>query len=102
MIAFHIAAPTYEYLLALAGFAAESKKIRQTWEGRDTKGATAMVTDDIIRAVGLGYRKSDIRDKARKLENAGAIPILYPALRQESPGNDVLEIARICRELSAA
>lgn len=100
VVAFHIAAPTYEYLLTLAGYGAECKKIRQTWEARDTNGAANLVSDDIIRTVGLGYKEKDIRDKMHKLENAGAIPILYPALRPESPGNDVIEIARICKKVS--
>lgn len=100
VIAFHLAAPTYEYLLTLAGFGAECRKIREAWEARDMKGAANMVTEDIIRTVALGYREKDIRDKMHKLENAGAIPILYPALRPKCAGDDVVEIAKICHRIS--
>jgi 5,10-methylenetetrahydromethanopterin reductase len=100
LIAFHIAAPTYQFILTQAGLGSECEKVRTTWESGDIKGATAMITDDIIRTVGLGYREKDIRDKAQKLESRGAVPIIYPAVRHESQAEDVIEIAKICKSIS--
>ncbi|MDA4112300.1 MAG: LLM class flavin-dependent oxidoreductase [Thaumarchaeota archaeon] len=97
MIAFHIAAPTYEYLLELAGHGTECREIREKWESKKLGEAVDMVSDDIINTVSLGYREKDIKQRIRDYEDAGVIPILYPAVRPTSPAQDVIELARICR-----
>jgi 5,10-methylenetetrahydromethanopterin reductase len=100
LIAFHIAAPTYEYLLELAGLGTECKEIREKWESKKIDEAVDLVSDDIINTVSLGHREKDIRQRITDYEDAGVIPILYPAVRPTSPDKDVIELARICRKVS--
>jgi 5,10-methylenetetrahydromethanopterin reductase len=101
LIAFHIAAPTYQYLLDLSGYGEETKLLRAAWEGKDPKKATKIVTDDIIRLVGLGYTQKDIRDKAQKLQNSGAIPIIYPAVGSQNATEDIVQIMTVCKKATA-
>ena len=97
MIAFHVAAPTYEYLLELAGYGDVCREIREKWESRKFDEAVSLVSDDLITTVSLGYREKDIRRRIRDYEDSGIVPILYPALRPSSPASDVIELTRICR-----
>jgi alkanesulfonate monooxygenase SsuD/methylene tetrahydromethanopterin reductase-like flavin-dependent oxidoreductase (luciferase family) len=97
MIAFHIAAPTYEYLLSFAGYGELCKKIREKWESKETEDAISLVSDDLIMSVSLGYREKDIRRRIRDYENSGVAPILYPASRPSASTSDVVELVRTCR-----
>ncbi|MFI5421814.1 MAG: LLM class flavin-dependent oxidoreductase, partial [Nitrososphaerales archaeon] len=96
LIAFHLAAPTYEYLLELAGRGSECREIREKWESKKTDAAIELVSDDLINTVSLGYREKDIRQRIRDYQDVGVTPIMYPAVRQSNPAEDVIKLARIC------
>ncbi len=98
MIAFHIAAPTYQYLLELAGFGDRCKEIRNKWESGKVVEATELVSDDLVYTVSLGYNGKSILKRIQDYETAGVIPILYPAARQSSSVKDVITLARTCRK----
>jgi alkanesulfonate monooxygenase SsuD/methylene tetrahydromethanopterin reductase-like flavin-dependent oxidoreductase (luciferase family) len=99
MIAFHVVAPTFEYLLSLAGHGDICKKIRERWETGSIAEAVSLVSDELIASVSLGYRDADIRRRIKDYEDSGIVPILYPAVRSRSPSSDVIELVRICRGL---
>jgi probable F420-dependent oxidoreductase len=62
-IAFHATVRTYDRILALHGFSEAADAIRARWKSFDLQGMTALVTDEMLTAMGVAGTADECRDQ---------------------------------------
>jgi alkanesulfonate monooxygenase SsuD/methylene tetrahydromethanopterin reductase-like flavin-dependent oxidoreductase (luciferase family) len=78
-IAFHATVRTYDRILALHGFDAVASEIRALWKRFDLAGMTALVTDEMLAAMGVaGSAEECRRQLAERARSADLILLGAP------------------------
>jgi alkanesulfonate monooxygenase SsuD/methylene tetrahydromethanopterin reductase-like flavin-dependent oxidoreductase (luciferase family) len=62
-IAFHATVRTYDRIIDLHGFTDVAAQIRELWKKFDLAGMTALVTDEMLEAMGIAGSVQDCRDQ---------------------------------------
>ncbi|GAB2960412.1 LLM class flavin-dependent oxidoreductase [Amycolatopsis acidiphila] len=88
-IAFYASVKTYDRALAVAGFAAEARAIREAFARGDLEAMTAAVPDRMIDAIAVAGTPRQVRDALRRYEGTVDHVILYaPTLGLAAPRAD--------------
>jgi alkanesulfonate monooxygenase SsuD/methylene tetrahydromethanopterin reductase-like flavin-dependent oxidoreductase (luciferase family) len=75
-VAWHLAAPTYDWLASHTPFADEALEIRERWWSGRRDEAAERITDDILLTFGLGYTSDQIQHRVADYLAAGVTPIV--------------------------
>lgn len=78
-VAWHLAAPTYDWLISHTPYPDRVAQIRSLWwsgEPEDRASAAALVDDDMLLTFGLGYTEEMIRSRIDVYLEAGITPII--------------------------
>lgn len=75
-VAWHLAAPTYDWLVSHTQYPDDVAQIRALWWDGKREKAAEMVTDDILLTFGLGYTEEMIQSRISQYLDAGITPII--------------------------
>lgn len=75
-VAWHLAAPTYDWLVSHTEYPDEVARIRSMWWAGEREDAAALVTDEILLTFGLGYTEEMIGSRISRYLDSGITPII--------------------------
>lgn len=75
-VAWHLAAPTYDWLASHTRYPDRVSEIRALWWSGEREKASALVEDDILLTFGLGYTGDMIESRIDRYLEAGVTPII--------------------------
>lgn len=75
-VAWHLAAPTYDWLVSHTGYASLVEDVRSRWWSGDREEAAGLVDDDVLLTFGLGYTEEMIGSRIDEYLEAGITPII--------------------------
>ncbi|MBI3091198.1 MAG: LLM class flavin-dependent oxidoreductase [Candidatus Tectomicrobia bacterium] len=90
-VTFYCASEHYHRVCEAGGFLKEAQRIKETWEGGDQEGATAMVTPQMAEAFTLYGPRERVELKLRRYADAGIYPVVYPVPRHGRTKRDYLD-----------
>lgn len=96
-VAWHLAAPTYDWLVSHTPYGSTVTELRKLWWSGRREEASKLVTDDIILTFGLGYKDSDTKARIRKYISAGVTPIVdtHGVRKDGHEKEDIMSMARV-------
>lgn len=75
-VAWHLAAPTYDWLVSHTPHGEQVARIRESWWSGEREKAAEMVDDQILLTFGLGYTADQIQSRIDAYLSAGITPII--------------------------
>lgn len=96
-VAWHLAAPTYDWLISHTPYAKTIAEMRKLWwDVRDRDKASKLMMDDVLLTFGLGYKDTDIKRGVKKYVDAGVTPVVdFHGIRKEGhEKEDIMSIAK--------
>lgn len=92
-VAWHLAAPTYDWLVSHTRYPDEVAKIRSLWWSGQREKAAELVGDDILLTFGLGYTDEMISSRVDAYLEAGITPIIDShGIRKQHEKDDTVRI----------
>ncbi len=92
-VAWHLAAPTYDWLVSHTSYQDEVGRIRSLWWEGDRKEAAELVHDDILLTFGVGYTTEMIQSRIAAYLDAGITPIIDShGIRKQHEKDDTVRI----------
>ncbi|MDH3462580.1 MAG: LLM class flavin-dependent oxidoreductase, partial [Acidimicrobiia bacterium] len=92
-VAWHLAAPTYDWLVSHTRFTDEIERIRSLWWAGRREEAAALVDDDVLLTFGLGYTSDMIRERLTSYLDAGITPVIDShGIRKQHEKGDTIRI----------
>ena len=97
-VAWHLAAPTYDWLISHTGYADRVSEIRSLWwsgEPQDRETAAELVDDQMLLTFGLGYTDEMIRSRIDAYLEVGITPIIDShGIRKQHEKEDTVRIMK--------
>lgn len=94
-VAWHLAAPTYDWLVSHTRYHDLVARIRELWWSGKRDDAAALVEDDVLLTFGLGYTEEMIASRIDEYLAAGVTPIIDShGIRKQSEKDDTIRIMR--------
>ncbi|MBI3089238.1 MAG: LLM class flavin-dependent oxidoreductase [Candidatus Tectomicrobia bacterium] len=100
-LAFYAGQPSYEPMLACAGYRDAARAIQAAWAAKEFERAAELVTDDILATYTLTGSERDMRAMLGKYVDEGVYPIIYPVDRPTRLKKDMLRCIELGAELAA-
>jgi alkanesulfonate monooxygenase SsuD/methylene tetrahydromethanopterin reductase-like flavin-dependent oxidoreductase (luciferase family) len=95
-VAWHVAAPTYDWLISHTRYAELTSTIRELWWSGDREEAAGRVTDDMLLTFGLGYTQDQIQSRITDYLEAGVTPIMDAhGIRKGHEKEDTMAIMKV-------
>ncbi|HVR80213.1 MAG TPA: LLM class flavin-dependent oxidoreductase [Acidimicrobiia bacterium] len=92
-VAWHLAAPTYDWLVSHTRYPDEVEKVRSLWWSGSREEAASLIDDDILLTFGLGYTEDMIQTRLDSYLEAGITPIIDShGIRKEHEKDDTVRI----------
>ncbi len=89
--------PRYNRLMAESGFPEEAKAVRAAWLKGDREGATKLVPDAMIQALGIVGPAATCRERVQAYRESGIrLPVISPAVSGPDGKVSVMEAMRAC------
>ncbi|MGH8913092.1 MAG: hypothetical protein ACRDZM_01095, partial [Acidimicrobiia bacterium] len=97
-VAWHLAAPTYDWLISHTPYPERVSEIRSLWwsgEPGDRETAAALVDDEMLLTFGLGYTEEMIGSRIDTYLEAGVTPIIDShGIRKQHEKEDTVRIMK--------
>ena len=97
-VAWHLAAPTYDWLISHTRYADRVAEIRSLWwsgEAGERETAAALVDDDMLLTFGLGYTEEMIKSRIDLYLEQGVTPIIDShGIRKQHEKEDTVRIMK--------
>lgn len=75
-VAWHLAAPTYDWLVSHTNFGDLVARVRELWWSGYREQAAELVDDDVLLTFGVGYTREQIRARIELYLAAGVTPVI--------------------------
>lgn len=94
-VAWHLAAPTYDWLVSHTPYAEVVKRMRDLWWAGSRDEAWPLMTDEIVLTFGLGYTADQLRARVKEYLAKGVTPIIDShGIRRGHEREDTISIMR--------
>lgn len=92
-VAWHLAAPTYDWLASHTRYPERVSEIRSLWWSGEREKAAALVEDNVLLTFGLGYTGEMIESRIDRYLEAGVTPIIDShGIRKRHERDDTVRI----------
>ena len=98
-VAWHLVAPTYDWLISHTNYSETVTKMRKLWwEERSPEEASKLIDDDMLVTFGLGYKEEDIKSRLRKYLSADITPIAdFHGITKGAEKEDIITLMKIVK-----
>ncbi len=94
-VAWHMAAPTYDWLVSHTGYSDLVGEVRSLWWSGDREKSAGLIDDDMLLTFGLGYSSDMIASRINTYLAAGITPIIDShGIRKQHEKEDTVRIMR--------
>lgn len=94
-LAFYCASPHYHHIAEISGLGEPVRRVGEAWAGGDRDGASALVTDEMLRAFSVTGPPAESRERLAWMLDNDVYPIVYPLPRHDRVFEDHLAAVRL-------
>jgi alkanesulfonate monooxygenase SsuD/methylene tetrahydromethanopterin reductase-like flavin-dependent oxidoreductase (luciferase family) len=91
-IAFYCHITTHHKFLTYAGLQSIAEKLQNIWEEEGPERAAAVVTNDLLEKLTLGFTPDKIAVRCREYLSRGVYPLIYPHFDKGHGNEDLLKL----------